>query len=294
MIGRWSRFCEVLAKALFVLANTAAGQEVMLYEEARTPQTTIASRTDSSQIHADSTTVAPISISSASQRLRQRIDAGYHTPSIHPYFRNDQRAINDMRRLVFLVDKAAVRGVESIPELVAIARKLPVAKQTAIIRFAAAGSVANFAAENAMKHLRRHKIDFVQMEVERVLCQTTLHGMHLSVSRSLDKQIYTVGVPKLRATYSRAAHSKFVSHFVHFAPLPRLGLNYIRWGEADIFSSFHALKGGFGLVSHDYTRSVTLLGLRLQENKNWLGVFFIKNHRVPAGSWLRFDMWLVR
>jgi hypothetical protein len=67
----------------------------------------------------------------------------------------------------------------------------------------------------------------------------------------------------------------------------------MRWKALDIFSAFYALKGGFGLVSHDYTKKTTLLGVRLQQNKNWVGIFFIKNHRLSADRWLRCDVWLV-
>jgi hypothetical protein len=250
------------------------------------------SRADSSQIPADSSTAPLIAISSALQRIRSRLDAGYHTAPIHPYFRDDQRVINDMRRLVFLADHNAVRGVESIPELIDIARRLPAAKQTAIIRLAAAGSAANFTAENITKHARRRHLNFFRVEVERVFFQTTWRGARFNAARSLDRHAYTVTAPKLRATYSRAYHSRFVSHNFHLAPISRFALNYIRWGELDIFNAFYMLKGGFALISYDYTRKVNLLGLRLQENKDWLGIYFIKNHRFHAEDWWRVDFWL--
>jgi len=291
MPARWSLFGGVFLKSLFALANIAAGQHLMLSAEVKPPA--IESQTDSSRIAADSTAPPRVSISSALQRLKPRFDAGYHAAPVHPYFRDDQRVINDMRRLVFLVDRTAVSGLESIPELVAIAQQMPVAKQTAIIRLSAAGSVANVAAENVTKHLRRRKLNFVRVEVEKVLCQTNWRGVHLSLARSLDKQTYAVSVPELRAAYSRVDHPKFVSQSFHLAPLPRLAFSYTRWNELNIFNAFYALPGGFCLVSHDYTRNLTLLGWRLQKNKNWAGIFFMQNRRVSAGDWLRADVWLV-
>jgi hypothetical protein len=100
-------------------------------------------------------------------------------------------------------------------------------------------------------------------------------------------------VPKLRATYSRADYAKFASHSFHLSPLNRLTLNYNRWNTVDIFSVFYARKGGVGVVSHDYTQNITLYGCRLQKDKNWLGLFFLQNRRVPAGNWLRADVSLV-
>jgi hypothetical protein len=262
-------------------------------DEAGVPKIPTARRADSSQAQIVADTLRRPSIEFALQRLRPRLDAGYHAAPLHPYFRDEQRLVNDMRRLVFLADRTVIRGVETIPELLTIARELPVAKQTTIIRFAAAGSIANFAAETAMKHLRQHKLNFVQVEVEGVRCHTTLYGTRLSVARSLDKQTYTVDAPKLRAGYSHIVYAKFEGHLVHLAPLPRLGLSYVRWGELNIYNALYAVKSGFGLVSHDYTRKISLVGLRLQENKNWVGIFLIKNHRLSAGSWLRLDAWLV-
>jgi len=290
MRGRWSRFVAVAALTFVVLPASMVAQEIILLEQMRP---TPVSSPDSLQAPADTAAVPKISISSALARIRARLDAGYHTPPIHPYFRDEQRVINDMRRLVFIADKGAVRGVESVPELVEIAQRMTLAKQTAIIRLAAAGSVANLAAENIMKSIRRHRVNFVRVEVERVQLQTTWRGNYFSLARNLDRQTYTISQPKLRATYVRADFAKFTSHHFNFAPLPRVSLNYIRWHELDMFSAIYILRGGFSLVSYDYSRRVTLLGFRLQEKKNWVGLFLIKNHRIPAGDWWRFDVWWV-
>lgn len=266
-------------------------QEIILLEQ--THPTPLASPPDSAQTPADTTALPRISISSAIERIRARLDAGYHTPPVHPYFRDEQRVINDMRRLVFIADKGAVRGVESVPELVDIAQKMTLAKQTTIIRLAAAGSVANLAAENIMKHIRQHQINFVRVEVERVQLQTTWRGNYFSLGRNLDRQIYTVSQPKLHTTYVRADYAKFTSHHINFAPFSRVSLNYIRWNELDIFNAIYILRGGYTLASYDYTRKIILLGWRLQEKRNWVGIFLIKNQLMPAGNWWRFDLWWV-
>jgi hypothetical protein len=293
MRGRWSGFVVVLAQAFCALPAIAVAQEIILLEQNRAPETIAANLLDSLQTPADTTALPRISISSALERIRSRLDAGYHAAPVHPYFRDEQRVINDMRRLVFLADKRVVRGVESIPELIEIAQKMSVPRQTTIIRMAAAGSVANVTAENIMKHVRQRQINFVRVEVERVQLQTNWRGNHLSLARGLERQTYTVSRPKLRAAYSRTDHARFVSHHFNITPLPRVSLNYIRWNELDIFSAIYMLHGGFTLASYDYTRKSTLLGFRLQEKRNWVGIFLIKNHRVPAGDWWRFDVWLV-
>lgn len=293
MCERWSFLDNIWVKSIFVSTGLWGFESSAFSTGAGLPLNHAAVCADSSREQAAVDTLQRAPIAVVLQRLRPRLDAGYRTGPLHPYFGDDQRLNNDMRRLVFLVDKNSVRGVESVPELITIVRQLPVTKQTAVIRFAAAGSIANFAAENAMKHLRRHKLNFVQVEVEGVRCQTTWQGTRLSVASSLDKQTYTLDAPQLRASYSHIAYAKFGCHLVHLAPLQRLGLNYVRWGEVNIFNALYAIKGGFGLVSHDYTRKVSLVGLRLQENKNWIGIFLIKNHRLSAGNWFRFDAWFV-
>ena len=271
MAWKWSRLVILVISAFSAWPTLVGAQEIILFEQ--TQPMPLVSRPDSAQTPADTTAQPRISISSAIEKIRARLDAGYHTPPVHPYFRDEQRVINDMRRLVFFADKGAVRGLESVPELVEIAQKLTLAKQTTIIRVAAAGSVANLAAENIMKQMRQHQVNFLRIEVERVQLQTTWRGNYLSLSRNLDRQTYTVSQPKLRTTYTRSDYAKFASHHVNFAPLARVSLNYIRWEALDIFSAIYMLRGGYTLISYDYTRKVTLLGWRFQEKNNWVGIF---------------------
>jgi len=289
----WSRLVAVLAQMFCAWPALLVAQKIILLEQTRAPETILPSAVDSVQAPADTTAPPQISIASALDRFRSRLDAGYHAAPVHPYFRDEQRVINDMRRLVLLVDQGAVRGVESVPELAAVAQNLPVTKQTAIIRMAAAGSIANVTAENIMKQVRRHRVNFVRVEVERVQVQTNWRGNYLSLTRSLDRQTYTVSQPRLRATYAHTEFAEFSSHQFSFTPLPRVSLYYMRRNELDIFSAVYVLRGGFSLVSYDYTRKVTVLALRLQAKRNWAGVFLIKNHLAPAADWWRFDVWLV-
>lgn len=227
------------------------------------------------------------------QRLKPRYDAGYRAAPLHPYFRDEQRVINDMRRLLMFVDRNAVRGFESVPELFEIAQKLPIAKQTAIIRFAVAGSVANLMAETAMKHVRRHKLSFVRLEPDRIRLRTSFKSIHASLSRNIETQTYTLSLPKLRANYMYAIYPKFTSHSFYLSPLAHVGFSYTRWDELDIFNLSYAMRGGYGMVSHDHKNRTTVCGLRLQKNKNWLGLFFVKDRRLAATDWLRLDFWLV-
>lgn len=293
MLGNWSLLGGMLVKSIFILAGMAEAGQSALLEEARASQSSAKLCADSAQTHIDSSAARRAIMVSVLQRLKPRYNAGYHAAPIHPYFRDEQRVVNDMRRLVMFVDRNLVRGFESVPELFEIAQKLPAAKQTAIIRLAVAGSVANLTAEAAMKHLRRHKLSFVQLEPDRVRLGTSFKSIHASLSRNIETQAYTLSLPKLRTTYSHAAHSKFTSHHVYFSPLAHVGLAYTRWDELDIFNLSYAMSGGYGVVSHDHKSRTTVYGLRLQRNKNWLGLFFVKDRRVAATDWLRLDFWMV-
>jgi hypothetical protein len=293
MSGNWSLLGGMLVKSIFVLAGMAEVCQSALPREARSSQSPAKLCADSSQIRADSSATRRAIMVSVLQRLKPRYNAGYHAAPIHPYFRNEQRVVGDMRRLLIFVDRNAVRGFESVPELFEIAQKLPAAKQTAIIRLAVAGSVANLTTETAMKHLRRHKLSFVQLEPDRVRLSTSFKSVHASLSRNMETQIYTLSLPKLRANYVYATYPKFTSHSFSLSPLARMGLAYTRWDELDIFNLSYAMAGGYGAVSHDQKNRTTVYGLRLQKSKNWLGFFFVKDRRFAAADWLRLDFWLV-
>lgn len=293
MLGNWSLLGGMLVKSIFVLAGMAEVCQSALPEEARPSQSAAKLCADSSQTRADSSATRRAVMVSVLQRLKPRYHAGYRAAPLHPYFRDEQRMVNDMRRLVIFVDRNVVRGFESVPELFEMAQKLPAAKQTAIIRLAVAGSVANLTTETAMKHLRRHKLSFVQLEPDRVRLGTSFKSIHASLSRNIEMQAYTLSLPKLRANYVYATYPKLASHSFYLSPLARVGLAYTRWDELDIFNLSYAMGGGYGVVSHDHKNRTTVCGLRLQKNKNWLGLFFLKNRRFAAANWLRLDFWLV-
>ena len=92
------------------------------------------------------------------------LDAGYHTPPIHPYFRDEYRVIQDMRRLLLFVDPNAIQDLTSVPEMFAIARSMPEAKQAQIIGAALAGSVANQVSEMVSRSLRQRQAGYVQWQ----------------------------------------------------------------------------------------------------------------------------------
>ncbi len=292
MLVKWSRLGGTLVKSIFVLAGMVVDGQSAPPEEAGPCQSSARFYADSTQTRADSSAMRRAIMVSVLQRLKPRYNAGYHAAPIHPYFRDEQRMVIDMRRLVIFVDRNAVRGFESVPELFEIAQKLPAAKQTAIIRLAVAGSVANLTTETAMKHLRRHKLSFVQLEPDRVRLSTSFKSIHASLSRNVEMQAYTLSLPKLRANYVYAAYPKFTSHSFYLSPLARVGLAYTRWDELDIFNLSYVMGGGYGVVSHDHKNRTTVCGLRLQKNKNWLGFFFVKDRRFAAADWLRLDFWL--
>lgn len=293
MLGNWNLLGGILVKSIVVLAGMGGICQSAPPEEARPSQSPAKLYADSAQTHIDSSATRRAIMVSVLQRLKPRYNAGYHAAPIHPYFRDEQRVVHDMRRLLIFVDRNLVRGFESVPELVEIAQKLPAAKQTAIIRLAVAGSVANFTTETAMKHLRRHKFSFVQLEPDRVRFGTSFKGVHASLLRNIEMQAYTLSLPKLRANYMYATYPKFVSHSLYLSPLARVGLAYTRWDELDIFNLSYAMGGGYGVVSHDHKNRTTVCGLRLQKNKNWFGLFFVKDRRLAATDWLRMDFWLV-
>ncbi|MGH7455784.1 MAG: hypothetical protein ACRENG_30795, partial [bacterium] len=246
MLGNWSLLGGMLVKSIFILAGMAEVCQSALPAEARAAQSSARLYADSSQTRADSSAMRRAIMVSVLQRLKPRYNAGYHAAPLHPYFRDEQRMVNDMRRLVIFVDRNVVRGFESVPELFEIAQKLPAAKQTAIIRLAVAGSLANLTTEAAMKHLRRHKLSFVQLEPDRVRLGTSFKSIHASLSRNIEMQAYTLSLPKLRANYVYATYPKFTSHSFYLSPLARVGLAYTRWDELDIFNLSYAMGGGYG------------------------------------------------
>jgi hypothetical protein len=293
MLRSWRRLGGMLVKSIFVLAGMVVEGQSASSIEVEPRQSAARVCVDSSQTRADSSAARRAIMVSVLQRLKPRYHAGYHAAPVHPYFRDENRMVIDMRRLVMFVDRNAVRGFESVPELFEITQKLPATKQTAIIRLAVAGSLANLAAETAMKNLRRHKLAFVQLEPDRVRLRTSFKGIHTSLWRNMETQAYTLSLPKLRANYVYAVYPKFVSHNVYLSPLARVGLAYTRWDELDIFNLSYALHGGYGVVSHDHKNRTTLCGLCLQKNKNSLGFFFVKDRRFAASDWLRLDFRLV-
>ncbi|MDZ7344207.1 MAG: hypothetical protein ONA90_06795 [candidate division KSB1 bacterium] len=291
MSGKWIFLCAVLVGQVYAFASKAlvAQRETVTMPDSLKPPI---SPEDSAHVSPAQSPPPPPAMTAVIQRLRPGFDAGYRTAPLHPYFRNEGQMLYDLRRLVNFVDRKAIVGFESVPELVAIARKLPEAKQTAIIRTAVAGSVANFIAAMLMKQLRQRKLSAVQIEADRVVLQASLQGAQVHLSRGLETNALGLRLPAMRAGYTYAVYREWSSHSVDLSPLSRLALNYTRWAELDIVHGrYHAL-GGFALISHDVTRKITLYGWHLQHHKNWWGIYFVQHARIPEANWLRVDFWL--
>lgn len=156
------------------------------------------------------------------------LDAGYHTPPIHPYFRDEYRVIQDMRRLLAFVDPNAVQDLASVPEMFAVARRMPEAKQAQIIGAALAGSVANQVSEMASRSLRSRRAGFVQWQLERVVLRTAFHRFQTSLYYGLNMQGFSLHAPVRGLSYSRHTTKAFIYEGVNYWPVRAFGFYYGR------------------------------------------------------------------
>ncbi len=182
-------------------------------------------------------------------RYHARLDAGYHTPRVHPYFRDEYRVIQDIRRLVLFIDPFVLIGLEGMPEMLGIVQRFPEAKQTEMLRVAVAGSVVNQISETVSRKLRRSKLKFVQWHLEKVTLSRGFRYVYLSGTYGVNIKSLALHVPKLKLTYSKQATKYYANEGFHYSPFKYVGIAYGWSGGEPVYGPrFNTPVGNAGLT----------------------------------------------
>ncbi len=241
----------------------------------------------------DSAAVTLTTADSASLRLRFDIDAGYHQPPVHPYFRDEYRILQDVRRLLDFVAPYRVQGMESLPELKAIAEALPGARQTEIIRVAVAGSIANYASEMVSRHLRRKKLDFVQWQLEKVLLRRQFGRFHVHWYGGINARGMSVTLPAWRLSYSRHETPYYRYDSFNYWPWPFLGFNYMRLDQRTLLGPRLALAGGHLALSYDRDLPTLISGLALRRaNRLIIRLEYVDYFEIKNADYIKSEVLL--
>lgn len=190
-------------------------------------------------------------------KLRTWVDAGYRTPPVHPYFRDEYRIIADMRRLVSFVEPNAIIGYESVNELFEIGQRLPESKQTEIIRVAMAGTMADFVSEITSKELRRRKAHFVQWKLDRVVLRQNFQNVYASFYNGVTSKGYSFYYAPLRASYSHQSNKYYSSFNYGYQPFRHFSFSYTNLDGRDIFTQ--GIMTGIGNIALSFEKDRNLL-----------------------------------
>lgn len=241
----------------------------------------------------DSAAVKLTTSDSAGLRVRFDIDAGYHRPSVHPYFRDEYRVLQDVRRLLDFIAPNRVQGMESLPELKAIAEAMPSAKQTEIIRVAVAGSIANYASEMVSRQLRRKKLDFVQWQLEKVLLRRQLGRFYLNWYGGLNAKGMSVTLPAWRLSFSRHETPYYRYDSFNYWPWSFLGFNYMRLDQRTLLGPRLALAGGLLAFSYDRDLPSLISGFALRRaNRLIIRLEYVNYLEIKNADYLRSEVLL--
>lgn len=230
---------------------------------------------------------------SAKTTSHSRIDAGYHTPPMHPYFRDEYRIIRDMRRLLYFVNRHKVHGYESIPEMVDKAQKFPVDKQTEIIRVAVAGSVANFASEIVSRELREKKLRFVQWELEKVVLRGAFRYLNVNVFNGVRERGFSMHIPRLRLSFARHSTAYYSSESISFWPRGFFGVNYARFAGRPIITPIILTKMGSLVLSYDKKFKIITSAFELRRAGSVvIRMAHVNYLEIPKANYLRSEVML--
>lgn len=180
----------------------------------------------------------------------------YHSRPRPAYFRDDYRLVQDLRRLVQMVEHRAVHGYESVNELLQIARQLPTQKQTAMIGMAVTGGAVNFIADATNKHLRKIKIDFVEWKVEKIVLRKHTRYFHTNIQSGLANRALGVYVPALRMQFYRDVTPYYKSEGLIFYSRRHLGFDVSRENGHLIWTPFYFLWLGTIQISYNSSRQI--------------------------------------
>ena len=152
---------------------------------------------------------SPIHQDSLFSKRRLKFDDGRHSRPMHPYFRDQYRVVQDMRRLVLMFNRSAVNGYESMNDLVEACRNLPEQKQTEMLYTAMAGGLANFLSTETNKQLRKNKIQFLQWRMEKVFFRNNFKYFYVNIHAGYNTKGIAFYVPSIRLQYYRQFNRLF-------------------------------------------------------------------------------------
>lgn len=279
--------CSLSIVAVLSRAGLAQQESMMILGEANLHEL--------KEIERDTLAVPPASIlpDSTSLRFKFEVDAGYHLPPVHPYFRDEYRILQDVRRLIQFVDRYAVQGMESLPELKTLAESMPVKKQTEIIRFAVAGSAVNFASEIVSRRLRHNNMSFVQWQLDRVLVRKQIGQVHLSWYGGVNAVGVGAYLPAWRLSYARHETDYYGYDSFSFWPLPQIGFNYMLLDKRTVFGPRFAIGPGHLAVSYDKDMRVLVSGFALRKaNRVIIRMEYVNYFAIANVDYLRSEVLL--
>ncbi|MDZ7264059.1 MAG: hypothetical protein ONB16_05700 [candidate division KSB1 bacterium] len=186
-------------------------------------------------------------------RSPPRVDYSRQIPS---YFRDGYRLVQDMRRLVQMVDYGAIHGYESVSELMQLARQLPLHKQTAMIGMALTGGAVNFIADATNRHLRKRKVSFVEWKVERIILRKHARYFNTNIQSGLTTRSLGVYVPALRTQFYRDLTPYYKSEGFIFYSRRHAGFDLSRENGNLIWTPFYFSSIGTIQLSYNSTRRI--------------------------------------
>jgi hypothetical protein len=238
----------------------------------------------------DTATTAPAKLlppDTLRTRYHARINAGYQAKRVHPYFRDEYRIVQDVRRLVLFIDPFAIIGLESMPEMHAIVLRMPENKQTEMVRMAVAGSIVNQVSETVSRKLRRSKLNFVQWQLEKVVLNKAFRQFQLRAHDGVNTQGLAVHIPKLRLTYLNQATKYYEHEGFHFAPHKYFGFAYGWSGGKPVYGPRWNTPWGNGGLTYDERYDVMLASYEFRRSMAVIvRMLYVNYLKVPNA-----DMW---
>lgn len=232
-------------------------------------------------------------VDSMRRRLPFDIDAGYRRPPVHPYFRDEYRILHDVRQLLQFVDRRAIHGMESLPEMKALAESMPPQKQTEIIRTAVAGSLVNFASESVSRELRRRNFGFVQWQLEKVLLRRQIGQVYLQWYGGVNAAGMNAAIPAWRLYYARHETNYYRYDSFTYWPLPQIGFNYMLLDKRTLIGPRFSLGPGHLAVSYDKDIRMLISGFALrQANRVIIRLEYVNYFALANVDYLRSEVLL--
>ena len=228
-------------------------------------------------------------------RYHTRLDAGYHTPRVHPYFRDEYRVIQDSRRLILFIDPYVLIGLEPMPEMLGIVYRFPEDKQHEMIRVAVAGSVVNQVSETVSRRLRRTKFRFVQWQLEKVTMSRSFRHVYLSGAYGVNIKSFAVHVPKLKLTYSQYKTKYYGNEGFHYSPIKYVGFAYGWSGGKPVYGPRLNTPVGNAGLTYDEKYDVMFASYELRRTMSLIvRLLYVNYLKFPQANLWRAEIMLRR